>query len=233
MSEYVEPESISRLIGSPPGYVGYEQGGQLTEKVKYQPYSVVLLDEMEKAHPRVLNLVLQIADAGRLTDGQGPTVNFKNTIVILTTNVGSSLCLDPRISGDFGLLKEKTTEMLISATSPELVNRMDAVVVFRPLSLDQVHQIIELQTSYLGQRLEDKQIGLSISHDALSYLARKGYDPAMGARPAKRVIQNEVESPLSEMILGGGLREGDEAVVGVSGDELLLTVNKGNASGNA
>ena len=223
MSEYVEPESIARLIGAPPGYVGFEQGGQLTEKVKFQPYSVVLMDEMEKAHPRVLNLVLQIADAGRLTDGQGTEVNFKNTIVILTTNIGSQLFFDSQLAAENEALKEQMTSLLVSATSPEFVNRMDAVALFKPLSFEQVEGIVNLQVERLAQRLAEKTISLKVQPEAVSYLARNGYDPRLGARPAKRVIQNELESPLSEMLLHGTIDEGTTASVTVSGDQLEIS----------
>jgi len=223
MSEYVEAESVARLIGAPPGYVGFEQGGQLTEKVKFRPYSIVLLDEMEKAHPRVLNLVLQIADAGRLTDGQGSVVNFKNTIVILTTNVGSNLFFDPRLASDHEKAKEEITALLISATSPEFVNRMDAVALFRPLTFEQVEMIVKGQVGLLARRLSEKSISLEVQPEAITYLAHKGYDPAMGARPARRVIQNELESPLSGMLLDGTLEEGASATVTVHDDQLHIS----------
>lgn len=223
MSEYMEKESVSRLIGAPPGYVGYEQGGQLTEKVKFKPYSVVLFDEMEKAHPQVLNLILQIADAGRLTDSKGREVNFKNTIIILTSNVGADLFFQAGPDFDFDEVKQQVKEMLVAATSPELVNRMDAVVVFRPLTTDQVQEVIKLQVGYLGRRCSDQSITLEVDPEAIAYLASKGYDPSMGARPAKRIIQDELESPLSEMIIGGTLTEGGTAKVTVKDGNLEIS----------
>lgn len=223
MSEYVEPESISRLIGAPPGYIGFEQGGQLTEKVKFQPYSVVLLDEMEKAHPRVLNLLLQIADAGRLTDGQGKEVNFKNTIIILTTNVGANLFFDTELAKNREEVRSRIVEMLMKATSPEFVNRMDAVVPFNPLAFDQVKDIIRLQVRHLSDRLQAQGISIVMQPEAVEHLAQKGFDPALGARPAKRVIQNELASPMSEMIIDGTLSEGETARVTLEAGSLRIT----------
>jgi ATP-dependent Clp protease ATP-binding subunit ClpC len=223
MSEYMERESVARLIGAAPGYVGFEEGGQLTEKVKFHPYSVVLFDEMEKAHPQVLNLLLQIADAGRLTDGQGNLVDFKNTIIILTTNAGATLFFDDSLTGDSAKLKEAVTNEIIGKTSPELVNRMDAVICFKPLTPDQVRGIIGLQVQSLGKRLADQDVKLQVADDALNYLAAKGYDPQMGARPAKRVIQDELETPLSDLILSGKLQSGQEAVVTLSDKKLVIT----------
>jgi ATP-dependent Clp protease ATP-binding subunit ClpC len=224
MSEYTEAESVSRLIGAPPGYVGFEQGGQLTEKVKFQPYSVVLLDEMEKAHPRVLNVLLQIADAGRLTDGQGREVNFKNTIIILTTNIGSHLYFASGNTEEPAALKEQVIDLIVKSTSPELINRMDAVILFEALTLEQVREIIGLHLERLARRLAERSINLELGEGAVDYLAGKGFDPEMGARPAKRVIQNELESPLSGMILDGSLGDGQTAVVSAAGDHLEITV---------
>jgi ATP-dependent Clp protease ATP-binding subunit ClpC len=225
MSEYVEKESVSRLIGAPPGYAGYEEGGQLTEKVRFQPYSVVLLDEMEKAHPQVLNLLLQVADAGCLTDGQGRTVNFRNTIIILTTNVGAELFYQGASAAMRPeQLKEEVTRLLVSSTSPELVNRMDAVIVFKPLTEEQVKQVVRLQLAGLEKRLKDQGMSLVVTDGAVACLARAGYDPAMGARPAKRIIQDRVEGPLSDMILGDELKAGGTAKVDVDGDDLKVCV---------
>ncbi|MFH1149331.1 MAG: ATP-dependent Clp protease ATP-binding subunit [Actinomycetota bacterium] len=223
MSEYMEKESVSRLIGAAPGYVGYEEGGQLTEKVRTRPYSVVLFDEMEKAHPQVLNLLLQIADAGRLTDGQGREVNFKNTIIILTTNLGAELFSGGAAAAmDHEALTAKVTELVIAHTSPELVNRMDAVVVFESLSREQVEKVIEIQLEGLSRRLAGQGIALEVSQEAMGWLADRGYDPEMGARPAKRVVQDQLVSPLSEMILSGTLASGSRAVVSLSGDVLAI-----------
>lgn len=223
MSEYVEKESVSRLIGAPPGYAGYEEGGQLTEKVRFQPYSVVLFDEMEKAHPQVLNVLLQVADAGCLTDGKGRTVNFRNTIVILTTNVGADLFYGgAAASMSAEHLKREVTDMLVRATSPELINRMDAVIVFTPLTEDQVKKVIGLQLDSLGRRLGVQGIALEVTEEAVAYLAGEGYDPGMGARPARRLIQDEIESPLSDMILGETLRSGGTAKVSVEDGTLRV-----------
>ncbi len=223
MSEYVEKESVSRLIGAPPGYAGYEEGGQLTEKVRFQPYSVVLFDEMEKAHPQVLNILLQVADAGCLTDGKGRMVNFRNTIVILTTNVGADLFYSGAAASlSAERLKSEVTDMLVRATSPELINRMDAVIVFTPLTEDQVKKVIGLQLDSLGRRLEVQGIALEVTEDAVACLAGEGYDPRMGARPARRLIQDEIESPLSDMILGETLRSGGTAKVSVEGSSLRV-----------
>lgn len=224
MSEFVEKESVSRLIGAPPGYAGYEEGGQLTEKVRFQPYSVVLLDEMEKAHPQVLNLLLQVADAGCLTDGQGRAINFRNTIIILTTNVGADLFYQGAAAGmSAEQLKSEVTRLLVSATSPELVNRMDDVIVFKPLTEEQVKQVIRLLLDGLEKRLKDQELSLDVTDEAVAYLARAGYDPAMGARPAKRIIQDQVEGPLSDMILGEELKPGGTAKVHVEADTLKVS----------
>jgi len=227
MSEYMEKESLSRLIGAPPGYIGYEEGGQLTEKIKFQPYSVVLFDEMEKAHPKVLNVLLQIADAGRLTDGQGTSVNFKNTIIILTTNLGAPLYFDKEFIKDRVALKERINELIISTTSPEFFNRMDAVVAFEPLTAEQVHDIVRKQLGYLARQLADQGIKLEVGEGAVGYLAAKGFEPSMGARPAKRVIQDEVTSLLSSMIIGGVLCSGDTANVKVAEGRIEIVPVKG------
>ena len=224
MSEYMEKESVARLIGAPPGYAGYEEGGQLTEKVKFKPYSVILFDEMEKAHRQVLNVLLQVLDAGSLTDGQGHLVNFRNTIIILTTNVGADLFY----SGDAAAmepaqLKQKVTDLLVSATSPELVNRMDDVIVFTPLTEDQVKQVVKLQIASLAKRLKDQNLSIEVTDEALTFLAKAGYDPAMGARPAKRIIQNQVEDPLSDMILSEQLKPGGKAKVHVENETLKVS----------
>ena len=230
MSEYMEKESVSRLIGAPPGYVGYDEGEQLTEKVKFRPYSVVLFDEMEKAHPSVLNILLQVADAGCLTDGQGRTVNFRNTIIILTTNVGADIFYKGLQAGmTHDQLKQKVTDLLVSATSPELINRMDALIVFTPLTEAQVRQVIKLQVKALGKRLKDQNMSLDITDEALTYMAKVGYDPQMGARPAKRLIQNEIESPLSDMILGETLKPGQTARIGLKDGKLSITPVEGQA----
>jgi len=234
MSEYMEKESVSRLIGAPPGLVGYEEGGQLTEKVKFKPYSVVLFDEMEKAHPQVLNLLLQVADAGCLTDGQGRVVNFRNTIIILTTNVGADLFY----SGDASRMKpeeikRQVTDMLVSSTSPELVNRMDDVIVFSSLTEEQVKKVVRLQLDALAARLKSQNLSIEVSDDALAYLAKAGYDPKMGARPAKRILQNQVEDPLSDMILGEQLKPGGTARVYLEKGALKITGTGGGKESKA
>ncbi|MBN1289343.1 MAG: AAA family ATPase [Actinobacteria bacterium] len=222
MSEYSFPDSVTRLIGAPPGLVGHEQGGQLTEKIKFRPYSVVLFDEMEKAHPQVLNILLQITDDGRLTDGRGKTINFKNTVVIMTTNIGSNLYKDPVAAGNSAELHQQLIQMLENHTSTELINRMDGIVFFDPLTGEQIEQVVNIQVGTLAKRLLKQSISLTISRDAISYISAKGYDENLGARPAKRVIQNELEAPLSGMILNGSVVPGTSVGVSLDGDRLVL-----------
>lgn len=209
MSEYQEKHSIARLIGAPPGYIGYEEGGQLTEVVRRRPYAVVLLDEVEKAHPEVFNVLLQLLDDGRLTDGQGRTVDFKNTVVILTSNLGSHHYADPLTAEDnWDQTKQKVMDEVRMFFRPEFINRLDDVVVFRSLGVNEIKQIVRIQLSGLAKRLEERRIALTLSDEAYLHLATSGFDPVYGARPLKRAIQREVMNPLAQAILSGTVRDG-------------------------
>lgn len=224
MTEYMEKYSVSRLIGAPPGYVGYEEGGQLTEAVRRKPYSVVLFDEIEKAHPDVFNILLQVLDDGRITDSQGRTVDFKNTIIILTSNLGSSYILEGitdnnEISAD---AKEQVEKLLKSQFRPEFLNRLDEIVFYKPLAKSEIGSIVDLMIKDLARRLEDKQIGVEADDEAKGYIIDSGYDPVYGARPLKRFIQSKVETLIARAIVGDKLREGDTVQIGVHGDELAL-----------
>ncbi|MBA8816951.1 ATP-dependent Clp protease ATP-binding subunit ClpB [Microbacterium halimionae] len=223
MSEYGEKHSVSRLVGAPPGYIGYEQGGQLTEAVRRRPYSVVLLDEVEKAHPEVFDVLLQVMDDGRLTDGQGRTVDFKNVILILTSNIGSPILIDPTLSAE---QKEEQVQALVrQAFKPEFVNRLDDIVVFQTLTEDDLAQIVELTVDALQQRLTERRLTLAVTPDARTWLAERGYDPIYGARPLRRLIQSEIQDRLAMAILSGGVRDGDVVRVDIdaTGTQLVLT----------
>ena len=224
MSEYMEKHTVARLIGAPPGYVGYDEGGQLTEAVRRKPYSVVLLDEIEKAHPDVFNVLLQVLDDGRLTDGQGRTVSFKNTVIIMTSNIGSQLILEQRGADErsYQRMREQVLEALRRQFRPEFLNRVDEVVVFRALTEAELAKIVEIQLDGLRRRLAERRITLEVAPAALAHLARVGYDPVYGARPLKRVIQREIETPVARLIVGGKLREGGTVKVDVSGDGLRV-----------
>ncbi len=213
MSEYMEKHTVARLIGAPPGYVGYEEGGQLTEAVKRRPYSLVLLDEIEKAHPDVFNVLLQILDDGRLTDGQGRTVDFRNTLVIMTSNLGSTVIKG--LGGDFAAIESEVRKVLEAHFRPEFLNRIDEVVVFRPLGKETILKIVDLQLGLLRSRLAARKIGLVASPEAVALMAERGYDPVYGARPLKRAIQRDVQNPLAARILAGEYGEGDTVVLGV------------------
>ncbi|WP_156761412.1 ATP-dependent Clp protease ATP-binding subunit [Microbacterium karelineae] len=223
MSEYGEKHSVSRLVGAPPGYVGYDQGGQLTEAVRRRPYSVVLLDEVEKAHPEVFDVLLQVMDDGRLTDGQGRTVDFKNAILILTSNIGSPILIDPTIAPD--VKREQVLQLVQASFKPEFVNRLDDIVVFHSLSEDELAQIVELQVDLLQRRLSDRRLTLAVTPDARAWLAERGYDPAFGARPLRRLIQKEIQDRLARGILAGHIHDGDTVRVDVAADgaQLALT----------
>jgi len=210
MSEYTEKFSVSRLIGAPPGYVGYEEGGQLTEKVRRRPYSVILLDEIEKAHTEVFNVLLQLLDEGRLTDGQGRTVDFRNTVVIMTSNIGSQYIT---MFKDEAAMKEKVTDVLKSTFRPEFLNRVDEIITFGKLKKDDLLKIVDIQTAYLQRRLDDRKIKIAFTDAVREYLADKGYDETYGARPLKRLIQKEIENPLALKVLAGEIKEGGRAKV--------------------
>jgi len=222
MSEYGEKHSVARLIGAPPGYVGYEAGGQLTETVRRRPYSVVLLDEIEKAHPEVFDVLLQVLDDGRLTDGQGRTVDFRNTILILTSNLGSQFMTDLSLSDV--QREEAVRELVQQAFRPEFVNRLDDIVVFQALTAEDLGQIVSLYVDRLARRLTDRRLELAVTPDARSWLAERGYDPVYGARPLRRLMQRQIDDRLARAILAGDVRDGDTVRVDVAagGDELTV-----------
>ncbi|HNT01681.1 MAG TPA: AAA family ATPase, partial [Candidatus Saccharicenans sp.] len=213
MSEYMEKHTVARLIGAPPGYVGYEEGGQLTEAVKRRPYSLILLDEVEKAHPDVFNILLQILDDGRLTDGKGTTVDFRNTLIIMTSNLGSQIIKE--LSQDYETMEKEVRKILESHFKPEFLNRIDEVIIFKPLSKETILKIVDLQIDLLRQRLADKNINLEIKPKAKELLAERGFDPVYGARPLKRVIQRDIQNPLAMKILAGEFKEGETVVIDV------------------
>lgn len=217
MSEYMEKFSVQRLIGAPPGYVGYDEGGQLTEAVRRHPYCVILLDEMEKAHPDVFNVLLQVLDDGRLTDGQGRQVSFKNTIIIMTSNVGSQAIAE-YAGKDEEKLKEAVSEAMRQTFRPEFLNRIDDIVVFHPLGMEQIEQIVDIQLAHVRERLAKQRITLEITPAAKQMLAVGGLDPVYGARPLKRLIQNEVVDCVARAIIDGRVREGDDVTVDVDMD---------------
>jgi len=223
MSEYMEKHSVARLIGAPPGYVGYEEGGQLTEAVRRRPYSIVLLDEIEKAHPDVFNILLQILDDGRLTDGKGRTVDFRNTIIIMTSNLGSHAIKD--LSHDYDRMQEEVKAILERHFRPEFLNRVDEIITFKPLTIEVILQIVDIQLEYLRQRLKERRIELQFSEPAKKLLAERGYDPVYGARPLKRTIQQEIQNPLALKLLEGQFLEGDTIYIDVN-EKGEITFNK-------
>jgi ATP-dependent Clp protease ATP-binding subunit ClpB len=223
MSEYMEKHAVSRLIGAPPGYVGYDEGGQLTEAVRRKPFSVVLFDEIEKAHPDVFNIMLQILDDGRVTDSQGRTIDFKNTIIIMTSNVGSQYILD--VAGDdnrYEEMRSRVMEAMRASFRPEFLNRIDELIIFHALRKSELREIVRLQTVRLSQRLVDRKMSLKLSDAALDFLVDVGYDPVYGARPLKRAIQREVETPIAKTILRGEFVEGDTIFVDVENERLAF-----------
>ncbi len=220
MSEYGERHSVARLLGAPPGYIGFEQGGQLTEAVRRRPYSVVLMDEVEKAHPDVFDILLQVLDDGRLTDGQGRTVDFRNTILILTSNLGSQFLVDTDLSWE--QKEEAVTTMVRQAFKPEFVNRLDDIVIFSPLSQEDLGQIVELYVDRLQKRLAERRLELAVTPNARSWLAERGYDPIYGARPLRRLMQHEIDDKLATALLAGDIRDGDTVRVDLAGDELSV-----------
>jgi ATP-dependent Clp protease ATP-binding subunit ClpB len=219
MSEYQEKHTVSRLIGAPPGYVGYDEGGQLTEAVRRRQYSVVLFDEIEKAHPEVFNVLLQLLDDGRLTDGQGRTVDFRNTVVIMTSNLGNQLWEGERI-----VTREAINQVLQNHFRPEFLNRIDEIVVFHPLRREHLAEIVEIQLRRVKKLLADKGYNLEVSDAAKEYIAEAGYDPTFGARPLKRAIQRELQDPLALRILAGEFDEGDTIIVDRGPDGLTFSV---------
>jgi len=224
MSEYMERHSVARLIGAPPGYVGFEEGGQLTEAIKRRPYSIILLDEIEKAHPDVFNVLLQVLDDGRLTDGQGRTVDFRNTVIIMTSNLGSQAIME--YSGDYQKIEEKIREILKQHFRPEFLNRIDEIIIFKPLTKESLLKIVEIQILNLAKRLAEKKLKIKLSERAKELLAEKGYDPVFGARPLKRTIQREIENPLSMKILKGEFSEGNKIFVDVNIKNEFIFIKK-------
>ena len=223
MSEYMEKHSVSRLVGAPPGYVGYEEGGVLTEAVRRKPYSVVLFDEVEKAHPDVFNILLQVLDDGRLTDSQGRVVNFKNTVIIMTSNLGSH-AIHEMTDSPYEDIKTAVMASVTGHFRPEFINRIDEIVVFHGLGADQMTGIAEIQLDRLRTRLKERELGLSVSDEAMNHLVSVGYDPVFGARPLKRAIQQEIENPLAQLLLSGEFTTGDTIFVEWLNDQ--FTFNK-------
>jgi len=225
MSEYQEKHTVSRMLGAPPGYVGYEEAGQLTEAVRRRPYSVVLFDEIEKAHAEVLNVLLQMLDDGRLTDGKGRTVDFKNTVVIMTSNLGSQYLADSAIGAGREIpegVRREVMDALRAHFRPEFLNRVDEIIFFHALSQEHLKKIVEIQIAGLMKRLEERKIHVQLTDAAKELLVREGYDPAYGARPLKRTIQRRVLDPLALRVLEGEFGEGDTVVVDASGTELTF-----------
>lgn len=222
MSEFMEKHSVARLVGAPPGYVGYEEGGYLTEAVRRKPYSVILLDEVEKAHPDVFNVLLQVLDDGRLTDGQGRTVDFRNTVIVMTSNLGSSVIQEMAGEEHYEQMKEAVMEIVGQHFRPEFINRVDDVVVFHPLEREQIRAIADIQLEHLRKRLAERDIKLTLSDEALDLIAAEGFDPVYGARPLKRVIQREIENPLAQDILSGTFNAGDTVSIDIDGDKLVF-----------
>ena len=237
MSEYMEKHNVSKLIGSAPGYVGFEEGGQLTEKVRRKPYSVILFDEIEKAHPEVFNILLQILEDGRLTDSHGRVVSFKNTVIIMTSNIGASEISkmkaplgfnsgDNREKDDYEMMKERQMNALKEAMKPELINRIDEIIIFRKLNKENIEAIAELMFKNLEKRLDEKDITLVLTDQAKQYIVSQGFNDEYGARPLRRAIQRLVEDKLSEMVLTGSLMDGDKVTVGFEGFSLTYNVGK-------
>ena len=224
MSEFMEKHSVARLIGAPPGYVGYEEGGYLTEAVRRKPYSVILLDEVEKAHPDVFNILLQVLDDGRLTDGQGRTVDFKNCVIIMTSNLGSQRVHGH--DGDYQSMKTLVMESVTEHFRPEFINRVDDIVVFHALGQGQVRAIADIQIDILRKRLLDQEIKIDVSNDALDLVGQTGFDPVYGARPLKRSIQDMIENPLADHILAGDFSSGDVIMVDIDRSGSVLTFQK-------
>ena len=213
MSEYMEKHAVARLIGAPPGYVGYEEGGALTEAVRRRPYQVILFDEIEKAHPDVFNVLLQVLDDGRLTDGQGHTVDFRNTLIVMTSNLGSQFLVEQPEGEDTDAVKDQVMAVVRASFRPEFLNRVDEIILFHRLKRDEMSKIVDIQLVRLGKLLEDRKITIELEPSAREWLADKGWDPAYGARPLKRVIQKAVQDPLAEQILAGQVKDGDRIVI--------------------
>ncbi|MEI2785461.1 MAG: AAA family ATPase, partial [Candidatus Nanopelagicales bacterium] len=220
MSEYSEKHSVARLVGAPPGYVGYEEGGQLTEAVRRRPYSLVLLDEVEKAHPEVFDILLQVLDDGRLTDGQGRTVDFRNTILVLTSNMGSQFLIDQTVP--FEQRQEQVMAVVRQSFKPEFLNRLDDVVMFQPLDKSELVQIVDLQVDAMQRRLDSRRMTLVVTDASKKWLADHGFDPIYGARPLRRLVQKEIGDQLARAILSGDVLDGDLITVDEVNDRLVL-----------
>jgi ATP-dependent Clp protease ATP-binding subunit ClpB len=240
MSEYMERHSVSKLVGSPPGYVGYDEAGQLTEAVRHRPYSIILFDEIEKAHPEVFNILLQVLDEGRMTDGKGRVVNFKNTIIIMTSNIGSQFIEKMESIGfsntsekeDYMNVKDKVMESLKDHFRPEFLNRIDEIVLFDILSKEAILEIVKLRIKVVKERIESKGIYFDINNEALEYLALEGYNPHYGARPLNRLIQNKILNPLANLMIGNNVRKGDSVSIGIKNNELNIITKKGKIKSN-
>ena len=224
MSEFMEKHSVSRLIGAPPGYVGYDEGGVLTEAVRRRPYQVVLFDEIEKAHPDVFNVLLQVLDDGRLTDGQGRTVDFRNTLIIMTSNLGSEFLVNLGEGEDVDSVRDVVMDVVKASFRPEFLNRVDETILFHRLQRSNMAAIVKIQLARLEDLLEERKIVLDLDEDALGWLADKGYDPAYGARPLKRVIQSAVQDPLAEMLLAGEISDGTTVAITSGTDKLQFRI---------
>ena len=222
MSEYMEKHSVARLIGAPPGYVGYEEGGALTEAVRRRPYQVILFDEIEKAHPDVFNVLLQVLDDGRLTDGQGRTVDFRNTLIIMTSNLGSEYLVNQPEGEDSDQVREQVMNVVRSHFRPEFLNRVDEIILFHRLKREDMGQIVDIQLQRLMKLLADRKITLQVDDKAKDWLGQKGYDPAYGARPLKRAIQKYVQDPLAEMVLAGKIHDGETVKISAGKDGLMF-----------
>jgi ATP-dependent Clp protease ATP-binding subunit ClpB len=233
MSEYMEKHSVARLIGAPPGYVGYDEGGALTEAVRRRPYQVILFDEIEKAHPDVFNVLLQVLDDGRLTDGQGRTVDFRNTLIIMTSNLGAEFLVNLKETEDVDLVREQVMNVVRANFRPEFLNRVDEVILFHRLKREQMETIVDIQLVRLRKLLEERKIALELDGSARKWLADQGYDPAYGARPLKRVIQRQVQDPLAEKILAGEVRDGDLVKITAGSDRLLFVPKHGQLEAEA
>ncbi len=227
MSEYMEKHSVSRLVGAPPGYIGYDEGGQLTEAVRRHPYSVVLFDEIEKAHPDVFNILLQILDDGRVTDSHGRTVNFKNCVIIMTSNLGAQNLINGMDSstGDISEdARDQVMAALRSAFRPEFLNRVDEIIFFKPLRMEEITEIVRLLLKHLQDRLNERNIKLEVTPEALNAAAKNGYDPVYGARPLKRYLQKKLETQIARLIIGGGAPDGSRIIVENQGSDLVVRV---------
>jgi ATP-dependent Clp protease ATP-binding subunit ClpA len=240
MSEFMERHSVSKLIGSPPGYVGHDEGGGLTEKVRHRPYSVILFDEIEKAHPEVFNILLQVLDDGQLTDAKGRTVNFKNSIIILTSNIGSEHIAKMQTLGfsdgseakDYAQAKDKVMESLREHFRPEFLNRLDEIVLFDILSHEAIEKIVAIQVDIVKDRLAEKDVKLTVTKEVLAYLAKKGYDPQYGARPLKRLIQQKILNPVANMMIAQGMLTGGTVSVAMKKDSVEVTTKKRRVRGS-